>query len=573
MIIASADKIRDCNARGVWKNILLGDWLDRNVRMAPDREALVDPPNRPEFTDGEPRRLSWRGLSENVDRFAWALVEAGLRKDDVAVLQVANTWELPALYLACAKVGVIATPVTALYRQHELAHIVRTTNARALICSSRIKKYNHVEMMRGLAGVCPSVKVVLALGASPSAEVVDLSAALAREPDHESLARYIAANAVSPNDVVNILWTSGTEGAPKGVAKSHNDWTLFADVFGEQFGIGNGCRLLAGRQLVTCGSFTAYIVPWLANAGTIVCHHPFQLDLFLKQLEEEKITFTSLAPAILHSIFEQMDRIKKMDLSHLKCVSSGSSPLPSTVVAGLEASLGVRIVNVFGSTEGANLMSFPEDVPDARLRGTHFPRYGQPFAGGRSGSAVWVEARLVDPESESEITEAGHVGEIRFRGPMVFDGYYNAAALDAAAFDREGFYRSGDLFEIAGDRQQYYRYVGRSKDIVVRGGLNVSAAEIEDLLFSHPKVRDCAVVGSPDPRLGETVCVFVVPREGASISLAEITEYLRDQKRLAVFKLPERLELIGELPRTGLGKVHKGVLRKRLAGEPVDIKG
>lgn len=565
MIIADEQRIRDCTERCVWRNTLLGDWLDHNAATAPDREAVVDPPNRRDITDGPVRRLTWRDLADATDRLAFTLLEAGLRKDDVAVVQLANTWELLAVYLACAKVGVIVAPVPALYRRNELRYIAHTTRARALICASRIKTHGTLEMMLALSRECPSVGVVMAFGDSVAGEAVDLTSRLSREPDLAQLAAYARRNPISPNDVVNVLWTSGTEGYPKGVARSHNDWTFYADIFAEQFGIGDGCRLLAGRQLVTCGSFTAYIVPWLANAGTIVCHHPFDLELFIRQLEGERITFTSLAPAILHSLAEDIERVSRLDLSHLRYVSSGSAPLPSSVVSTLESCLGFRIVNIFGSTEGACLTSFPEDVPDASVRGSHFPRRGQPCIRKYPEPGRLQEVRLVDPGTETEITIPGQVGEMRYRGPMVFTGYYNAAQMNAAAFDREGYYRSGDLFEIAGDRGQYYRFVGRSKDIVVRGGMNVSAAELEDVILAHPAVRDCAVVGYPDERLGERVCAFVVLADGAELSLDALSRFLREEKQVAVFKLPERLVAVPALPRSPVGKVLKRALRDQVA--------
>lgn len=565
MIIADEQRILDCTERGIWRNTLLGDWLERNATIVPGREAVVDPPNRRDITDGPVQRLTWRDLADATDRLACAILEAGLRKDDVAVVQLANTWELLAIYLACAKLGVIVAPVPALYRRNELRYIAHTTRARAFICASRIKTHRALEMTLALSRECPLVDLVMAFGDSVAAEAVDLTSALSREPDRERLAAYARHNPISPNDAVNVLWTSGTEGHPKGVARSHNDWTFYADVFAEQFGIGDGCRLLAGRQLVTCGSFTAFIVPWLANAGTIVCHHPFDLELFMRQLEGERITFTSLAPAILHSLAEDIERVRRLDLSRLKYVSSGSAPLPPSVISTLESRLGFRIVNIFGSTEGACLTSFPEDVPDASVRGSHFPRHGQPCIRKFLEPGRLQQVRLVDPDTETEITVPGQVGEMRCRGPMVFTGYYNAVEMNAAAFDRQGYFRSGDLFEIAGDRGQYYRFVGRSKDIVVRGGMNVSAVELEDLILAHPAVRDSAVVGYPDERLGERVCAFVMLAEGAELSLDELNRFLREEKQVAVFKLPERLVAVPALPRSPVGKVLKRVLRDQVA--------
>ncbi len=565
MIIASPQRIRNCTRRGVWRDTLLGDWLEHNAAVTPEREAVVDPPNRLDIIDGVPRRLNWRELADASERLACALLDVGLRKDDVAIVQLANTWELLAVYLACAKLGVIVAPVSALYRERELRHIAQITRARALIGAARMKKHACAEAMLMLSRELPTVTTVLAFGDAVVAGAVDLTAALLHEPDREQLAGYLARHPISPNDAVNVLWTSGTEGRPKGVARSHNDWTLYADIFAEQFGIRDGCRLLAARQLVTVGSFTAYIVPWLANAGTLVCHHPFDQEVFLRQIDDEAITFASLAPTILHALAERCETMRTLDLARLKYVSSGSAPLPSSVVSRLESALGLRIVNVFGSTEGALLLSFPEDVPDAAQRSSHFPRNGQPCIRKVPEPGRLMEVRLVDPVTESEITAPGVPGELRCRGPLVFGGYYNAPDLDAAAFDADGYYRSGDLFEIAGEDGRLLRFAGRSKDIIVRGGLNISAVELEDAIHAHPLVRDCAVVGYPDDRLGERVCAFVVPVEGAALSLEDLNGFLRDQGRMAIFKLPERILLVSGLPRSAFGKVSKMALREQAA--------
>ena len=176
-----------------------------------------------------------------------------------------------------------------------------------------------------------------------------------------------------------------------------------------------------------------------------------------------------------------------------------------------------------------------------------------------------LATRLVDVESGEEIREPGRIGELRFKGPMIFSGYFNSPELTARAFDELGYYRSGDLFEIAGDRQQFYRFAGRCKDIVVRGGMNISCEEVESLLLSHPKVCEVAVIGWPDEVLGEKVCAVVAPKDSADPpNLPELVAFLRTEGKVAAFKLPERIEVIGELPRNPVGKVLKRVLREQM---------
>jgi acyl-CoA synthetase (AMP-forming)/AMP-acid ligase II len=180
--------------------------------------------------------------------------------------------------------------------------------------------------------------------------------------------------------------------------------------------------------------------------------------------------------------------------------------------------------------------------------------------------AARVETRLVDPASGAEIAVAGQPGELRFRGPGVFAEYFDAPEATAAAFDEQGYYRSGDLFEIDGDRGQYYRFVGRCKDLVIRGGVNVSPEEVEGLLAGHPGVAEVAVVGYPDAVMGEKLCAVLVPRGEQRPTLEALRAYLRDEKQVAEFKLPERVEWLDALPRNAMGKVLKRELRARVGG-------
>lgn len=175
-----------------------------------------------------------------------------------------------------------------------------------------------------------------------------------------------------------------------------------------------------------------------------------------------------------------------------------------------------------------------------------------------------LETRIVDPETEQEIHEAGRPGELRIKGPTVFSGYWKAPEIDARSFDADGWFRSGDLFEIAGDQGQFVRFVGRLKDVIIRGGMNISSEEIEGHLMGHPAIADVAVVGTPDENLGERLCAFVVFKPDQAADMAQINHYLTREKHVAVYKQIERLEVIDLLPRNPVGKVLKRELRQQL---------
>ena len=267
---------------------------------------------------------------------------------------------------------------------------------------------------------------------------------------------------------------------------------------------------------------------WLALGATVVQHQPFSLPVFLQQLRTEKIDYTVAPPAILNTLLQQEALLEGIDFKRLNRIGSGSAPLSQWMVQGFEARHGVRIVNYFGSNEGAALSSSDVDVPDAALRAQFFPRAGVDGHQWKISTTRKIRTRLVDLQNGQDIHQAGCPGELRFAGPTIFSGYFRAPELNERAFDAQGYYCTGDLFEIAGEQQQYYRYVGRSKDLVIRGGVNISSEEVESLLMACPGVQDVAVVAVPDAILGEKLCACIVARPGSSPSLAELQRFLRD---------------------------------------------
>jgi acyl-CoA synthetase (AMP-forming)/AMP-acid ligase II len=369
---------------------------------------------------------------------------------------------------------------------------------------------------------------------------------------------------LTANDVATLCWTSGTEAAPKGVPRSHNEWLIVAPSIIEAAELRPGARLLNPFPLVNMAGWSTCVAAWLRLGGTVVQHHPFDLPVFLRQLREERIDYTVAPPAILNQMLRDPALLEGIDFTRLRRIGSGSAPLSEWMVCGF-AERGVQIVNYFGSNEGAALTGSPRDIADPALRARYFARagVGQPFS--TISTAAKIRTRLVDPDTGADITEPGRPGELRVAGPTLFAGYWRAPELTARAFDEQGYYRSGDLFEIAGERHQFYRFVGRCKDIVVRGGLKISAEEVEAQLLGHPAVADAAVVAMPDATLGEKVCACIVARAGAHPTLGDLVEYLRDERQLAVYKLPEMLLLLDALPRNPVGKVLKRELRERAA--------
>ncbi|HEY4221026.1 MAG TPA: fatty acid--CoA ligase family protein, partial [Myxococcota bacterium] len=357
---------------------------------------------------------------------------------------------------------------------------------------------------------------------------------------------------------------------------NHNEWRVIGELVRGSVQMREGIRLLNPFPLTNMGGIGGLFFPWLITAGTLVQHHPFAMPVFLGQLKSERIDYTVAPPALLDAFLQDWlaheDKNKAMlagvDLTRLRAIGSGSAPLSPWMVRGYKEALDIDIINYFGSNEGTCLLSAPVDIPNAADRASMFPRLGVERFAWSQPVAKMIETRLVDASSGAEIDEVGVPGELRIKGAPIFSGYYNSEVLTKSAFDERGFFRTGDLFEIAGARGELYRFVGRLKDIVIRGGVNLSAEEIEALLLGHPSVSECAVIGVPDPRLGEKVCAVVVARKGvAPPTLAALASFLRDEMKVAVFKLPERLELVDALPRNPVGKIVKRELRARFGGD------
>ena len=550
MILAPLDRIADYTARGWWGTRRIQDWLDDAVRTRPDAEALVDAPNRAEFIDGAPMRLTWRQVENEVERLATRLLDLGLGKDDIVCVQLPNCVELPILYLACAKLGVIVTPVPVQYREHELEHILELTKPRVVVTAQRILRHRHADMFRSLARTQPSVQAVIAIDEA-RAVPIDAARIALHEREHP----------VDANDIFTICWTSGTEGVPKGVPRSHNEWLAIPENIILSGGLTPGCHLLNAFPLVNMAGIAGQFLPWLLTAAKLVMHHPFILSVFLDQVRREQIDYTVAAPTILATLAQNPELMRGIEGSRLRAIGSGGGPLAEWTVRVFTERYKIDVINYFGTNEGASLTASALDLPDPGLRASCFPRFGVVGFDWKLPVAKRVSTRLVDPDTGLDIEAPGRPGELRAKGPAIFSGYYLSPEMTARSFDERGYYCTGDLFEIVGERAELYRFVGRLNDIIVRGGFNISSEELEALLLAHPKVREAAIVGYPDDMLGERVCAVVAVKDGMSLDLAELVAFLRTEKKMASYKLPEKLLVLEALPRNPVGKVLKRDLR------------
>jgi acyl-CoA synthetase len=561
-----ASRVREYRDKGYWNDDMIDALLRERVRVHGDIPAIADPLNREALLDGPFRALTWPQLDEQVSRLAQVLLDAGIGTGDVVGVQLPNTVEIVVAFLAIVRIGAIVAPFPVQYRAYELTHLSNVAQVRLFITASRIGQRPAAAEIAGLRGQIPSLRTVTAFGPGLSFEsglpegVLRLDERITAADDRGALAGFLEGFSPDPNDCVTICWTSGTESTPKGVQRTHYDWMAMCAGTVEGPGLTDDDVLLNPFPMVNMAGINGMFLPWLKVGGLLVQHHPFDLATFLRQIEQYRATYTVAPPALLTTLLHNEALLAQTDISSLRMLGSGSTPLSPSLLQGWHDKYGIEIINFYGSNEGIALLGTPKDIPDPAVRALYFPRYAaRDWSISMSRTTL---ARLVDPDTGEEITEAGVPGELRIKGPGVFPGYLPASGVPDP-FDEDGYLRTGDILQIAGDDLEYLQYVDRSKDMVVRGGMKISAAELEGFIAGHPAVADVAVVAYPDEVLGERACAIVVPRPGKTVTLEGIVTYLRGLG-IATFKLPERLELRDELPRNPLGKILKRDLRDEL---------
>lgn len=546
------EKIEDFTRRGWWGERTLLTLFDDAVSARPGHLALVDQFNRSEFSDGDALRLSFEDLSNIVDALAAALYEHGIRQENIVVVQLPNIAELPIVYLALARLGAIVSPVPVQYGPFELSKAQELLKPRAFITTSNFKGQNFVRNHRAsFAEDCLS----FCFGNELPGDSIGLTLSIAPD-DIADYRDYVNDIDVNANDIFTICWTSGTTGQPKGVPRSHNHWLASATAANDAGDMRDGEAILNPFPLVNMAAIAGFLYPWLMRAATLVLHQPFDLPVFLKQIQDERIGYTLAPPAVLTMLLKQRELLDSIDLSSLRSIGSGSAPLSEWMVAGFQERYGIGILNIFGSNEGACLCSGLDDLPDPGDRAQFFPRFGVEGFAWSNRISERIRTRLVDLQTGDVVSRAGQQGELEIWGTSVFDGYYKSPEANDEVFTKDGFFKTGDVFEIAGDGDtaRFYKFVGRCKDIIVRGGVNISPDEVDNLLAGHPKVAEVAVVGYDDEIMGERIGAVVVPKSGENVTLGELTGFLRGHG-LAVFKFPEQLRCVDALPHNATGKV------------------
>lgn len=517
---------------GLWEDTLVDTYLTAAARATPVKTAVID--HRGAWTYAQ--------LDGLVGHLASALQVRGIGPGDVVSWQLPNWVEAAVVHLAAMRVGAVSNPIVSIYRHAEVSFILRQAASKAMFVAASFRGFDYPAMIAEMRAELPDLHTVVVVGEEQAAGDISYGALIEQGRD-----RAVAAVELSANDPALLLYTSGTTAAPKGVVHTHNtlDYEIRSVI--EFFGLSR-CDVVFMPSPV--GHITGVVCGILLPASlgaTAVLLDAWDPGRALSLIAAHRCSFTVAATPFLHGLLHHSD-LAKSDVSALRVFMCGGADMPPELIASASAALDCMVTRAYGSTECPSATGCNQDDPLSKRAHTD----------GRAMGAVQV--RIVD-ESGSD-APTGAVGEVIVRGPELFVGYLDAS-LNDDAFTSDGWFRTGDIGRV--DVDGYLEITGRRKDIIIRGGENISAKEIEDHLFGHPKIVDVAVVAAPDPVLGERICAVVVPAPGQTVTLAEVTEWLHAAK-VAKQKLPERLIVLDELPRTPSGKVQKFKLRELVRG-------
>jgi len=523
--------------KGYWEGHAIGDRLHTVADATPDALALVD---------GD-RRLTYRQLAERADAVALRLAALGLRPDDRLVVQLPNTAEFVILTYACLRLGVI--PVMALpgHRRHEVGHLVEHSEAVAVAVPDVLKGHDHRAMAFEIAADSPTLRHVLVLGDKVGDDAVDLRE-LCTAPTTAGDRAAVDAYRPHSRSIAVFLLSGGTTGLPKLIARTHDDYVYNARRSAEVCAFGSDTVYFAALPLghnfpLACPG----LLGTLLNGGRVVLGSPNPEKAF-PLVEREGVTATALVPAIAQRWLDHHQEHPGSDLSSLRVLQVGGSRLADHVARRVRPELGCTLQQVFGMAEG--LLNYTRlDDPEDIICTTQ----GRPMC---EDDELLVVDELGTPLPD------GTPGVLLTRGPYTPRGYYRAPEQNARAFTDDGWYRTGDIVRLRPDGNLVVE--GRDKDMIIRGGENISAEEIENFAYQTPGVARAAAVAMPDARLGERVCLYVVPEPGHTVTLDDI-HHVMEGAGVARFKFPDRLVTVPELAATKVGKIDKKALRADIA--------
>ncbi|ENA4253831.1 medium-chain fatty-acid--CoA ligase [Escherichia coli] len=516
--------------QGLWGDASLADYWQQTARAMPDKIAVVD---------NHGASYTYSALDHAASCLANWMLAKGIESGDRIAFQLPGWCEFTVIYLACLKIGAVSVPLLPSWREAELVWVLNKCQAKMFFAPTLFKQTRPVDLILPLQNQLPQLQQIVGVDKlAPATSSLSLSQIIA---DNTSLTTAITTHG---DDLAAVLFTSGTEGLPKGVMLTHNNILAseraycarlnltWQDVFMMPAPLGHATGFLHG---VTA--------PFLIGARSVLLDI-FTPDACLALLEQQRCTCMLGATPFVYDLLNVLEK-QPADLSALRFFLCGGTTIPKKVARECQQR-GIKLLSVYGSTESSPHAVVNLDDPLSRFM--HTDGY----------AAAGVEIKVVDDARKT--LPPGCEGEEASRGPNVFMGYFDEPELTARALDEEGWYYSGDLCRM--DEAGYIKITGRKKDIIVRGGENISSREVEDILLQHPKIHDACVVAMSDERLGERSCAYVVLKAPHhSLSLEEVVAFF-SRKRVAKYKYPEHIVVIEKLPRTTSGKIQKFLLRK-----------
>ncbi|MFO7394580.1 medium-chain fatty-acid--CoA ligase [Escherichia coli] len=516
--------------QGLWGDASLADYWQQTARAMPDKIAVVD---------NHGATYTYSSLDHAASCLANWMLAKGIESGDRIAFQLPGWCEFTVIYLACLKIGAVSVPLLPSWREAELVWVLNKCQAKMFFAPTLFKQTRPVDLILPLQNQLPQLQQIVGVDKlAPATSSLSLSQIIA---DNIPLTTAITTHG---DELAAVLFTSGTEGLPKGVMLTHNNILAseraycarlnltWLDVFMMPAPLGHATGFLHG---VTA--------PFLIGARSVLLDI-FTPDACLALLEQQRCTCMLGATPFVYDLLNLLEK-QPADLSALRFFLCGGTTIPKKVARECQQ-LGIKLLSVYGSTESSPHAVVNLDDPLSRFM--HTDGY----------AAAGVEIKVVNDARKT--LPPGCEGEEASRGPNVFMGYFDEPELTARALDEEGWYYSGDLCRM--DEAGYIKITGRKKDIIVRGGENISSREVEDILLQHPKIHDACVVAMPDERLGERSCAYVVLKAPHhSLSLEEVVAFF-SRKRVAKYKYPEHIVVIEKLPRTASGKIQKFLLRK-----------
>ncbi|MBI2818083.1 MAG: AMP-binding protein [Acidobacteria bacterium] len=532
---------REYICRGYWKDQTLGELLQQTAWAFPERAAVTD----------QSRTLTYSEWNLLSDRLALHLLDHGFKSGDIVLLQVPNIWEFNVLLFALLKIGVLPVMCLFQHRHTELSYFAMLTEARGYFFAPQFRKFDYLTMGKELQAEIPTLEYLVAVGDGSATGVSYMGPWLEMPLEDRYPSDYLAKFRPDPFDVAFFLVSGGTTGIPKLIPRTHAEYIYDAQENVKVLGWdSNTVPLIVLPAAHNAPLGQPGLVGTVAVGGRTVMCSSTDPESFFESVERHKATYVTLSPAMLINLLNSPAR-RKYDLRSLRYMyMAGQKMLAETVEQTWAEWPSLILGQAFGMAEGLSNKTRPDD-PKEVIRDTQ----GRPVSPAD-------EIRIVDNDDKD--VPPGEVGELITRGPYTVRGYYKAEEHNRVAFTTDGFYRTGDMVRMHPTGNLVVE--GRRKDMINRGGEKISAEEVENLILGHEGVYMTAVVAMPDPVMGERTCAFIVPKPGHDLTLEALNEFLME-KRIAKFKLPERLEVVPSFPLTGVGKIAKKDLRDQIANK------